>query len=195
MLDVRSSDLPWRSQTIPGSSPDVALARLHVDATSKATVSVVRFPPAWSRPGTGHYGCAELFVVLEGILEVSGVSYVEGEYGYLPAGTARTDSRSRGGCLAVAWFSGPPAWSRGEAALPPAEVPGHGPVAELASAGARGRNRAPIGPVDVPTEILWVESGQWCLLPAGGVAPLRSGPVLVRAWRGHDADGYQSPVP
>jgi hypothetical protein len=159
MRRVRSSELPWRSVAIPGATADVALARLHVEATSKATVSVVRFPSGWSRPGTGHYGCAELFVVIEGILEVSGISYGEGEYAYLPARTSRTDSRSRGGCLTVAWFSAPPVWSRGVAAEPPAEAPGHGPVAALASAGL----------IDVPTAMLLAELGRW-LLPPGAAS-------------------------
>jgi hypothetical protein len=178
MVDVRSVEL--RSMTIPGSTPDVTLARLHVSA-SKATVSVVRFPAGWSRPGTGHYGCAELFVVIEGMLVVSEVPYVEGEYGYLPAGTPRTDSRCDTGCLTVAWFSGPPVWWPGISSEPVAPS-AHGPVATVAAGGAYGLAQPPVQAVEVPTEMLSVATGQWCMLAPGDTPPALPGPVLVRPW-------------
>jgi hypothetical protein len=166
--------------TIPGSTPDVALTRLHVSA-AKATVSVVRFPAGWSRPSTGHYSCAELFVVIEGVLDVSGVSYVEGEYGYLPAGTPRTDCRSDAGCLTVAWFSAPPVWSPGLSSEPVGPSL-HGPVASAAAGGAYGLAQPPVRAVKVATEVLFVATGQWYMVAPGDTPPAMPGPVLVRPW-------------
>jgi hypothetical protein len=184
-IDLRTGDLPWRLMTIPDSTPDVSLCRLHVEPRTKASVAVVRFPPGWARAGVGHYRCAEQFVVLSGRLEVSGIVYVEGEYGYLPARAARSASRAPGGCLAVAWFSGPPAWAAGPALAAPAEPALHGRVGDPpggVGGGAEGRDRAPAAPVEATTELLWSESGRWCLLPSGATPPSIPGPVLIRRW-------------
>jgi hypothetical protein len=186
VIDLRAPDLPFRSNTIPDSTPDVALTRLHVDRLSRASVSLVRFPAGWARPGTGSYRCAELFVVLDGEIEVSGECYRPGEYGYLPARTARADSHSRGGCLAVAWFSGPPVWSDGLPAEPAEKASLHSRLGEDDPAGvgggARGRDRVPVGPVEAATELLWPAAGRWCLLPSGASPPPLPGPALVRRW-------------
>jgi ChrR-like protein with cupin domain len=200
VVDLRGGGLRWRRMTIPGSTPDVELVRLHVDAATRASVSLVRFPPGWQRPGAGHYPCAELFVVLDGALDVTGVRYAAGEYGYLPAGLVRADSRSVAGCLAVGWFSAPPDWFPGEPAAPATEPAGHGrlgegsPAAEPTRRGRLGEgspaaggagygvDTTPAGPVAVPTELLWAGSGRWCLLSSGATPPRLPGPVLVRPW-------------
>jgi hypothetical protein len=185
VIDLRGGDLPWRSMAIPDSAPSVELARLHVDQRTKASVALVRFPPGFARPGVGHYQCAEQFVVLGGAIDVSGIRYVEGDYAYLPARTDRADSGSPGGCLAVAWFSGPPVWSAGRSSAPPDEPGLHGRVGDPAGSvggGAYGRDRVAAGPVDVTTELLWPGSRLWCLLPAGATPPPLPGPVLVREW-------------
>ena len=187
VIELRAGDLRSRPMTIPGSTPDVDLTRLHVDERTRASVSLVRFPPGWARPGVGHYRCAELFVVLNGALEVSGVRYAADNYGYLPARVARADSRSQDGCLAVAWFSGPAAWSDGLPPEPAGEAAldgrlGKGDPPAGVGGGAYGSDRVPAGPVEVPTELLWVELGRWCLLPSGATPPPLPGPVLVRHW-------------
>jgi hypothetical protein len=187
VVDLRAGGLRWRPMTIPGSTPDVELARLYVDAATRASVSLVRFPPGWARPGVGHYPCAELFVVLDGVLEVTGVRYAAGEYGYLPARFVRAGSRSVTGCLAVGWFSAPPAWSPGAPATSAAEPARHGRLGADdppagAGGGAYGTDTTPASPVAVPTELLWVDYGLWCLLPPGATPPRLYGPVLVRPW-------------
>jgi ChrR Cupin-like domain len=186
--DLRRDALPWRSMTIPESTPDVELTRLHADRCTSASVALVRFPPGWTRPGSGHYRCAEQFVVLGGAIEVSGTAYLEGEYAYLPARMVRNRSRSQGGCLALAYFSGRPDWSVDPPAAPSDEPPLHGRVCDFdqptdAGGGSYGSGRVATGPVDVTTELLWPESGLWCLLAAGAEAPSLPGPVLVREWR------------
>ncbi len=185
VIDLVGDDLPWRSMTIPDSTPDVDISRLHVDRRSKANVAVVRFPASWARPGVGHYDCAEQFVVLAGALDVSGIRYLEGDFGYLPANADRSESHAPGGCVAIAWFSGPPAWSAGPASPAAAEPALHGRLDNPpgdAGGGAYGRDRAPLMPVETTTELLWPASRQWCLLPPGGLPPQLPGPVLIRPW-------------
>jgi hypothetical protein len=187
LVDLHAADLPWRSITIPGSAPKVGLVRLHADTRTSASVSLVRFPAGWDRPGVGHYQCAELFVVLDGSIEVSGVHYAEGYYGYLPARASRIDSRSREGCLAVGWFSAVPAWSADPPLVPPDEAPRRGrlgaPGQPLDIGGGACRcDRVPAGPVAVTTELLWPGSGKWCLVPSGALPPALPGTALLRRW-------------
>lgn len=99
-----SFDVPDVEFVMPGSTAPVRLARL------SRTVSLVRFPPGWTRPERGHYLAGEEFVVLEGELRVSGVTYPAGSSGSLPAGAPRWDSASPTGALALAVFDGPPTW-------------------------------------------------------------------------------------
>lgn len=120
-VDPFGAGLPWTPFTIPGSDPPVELVRLEVDRADGSSTSLVRFPPGWSRPEAGHYVCGEEFVVLAGGLTVSGVAYGPGDRGWIPDGGTRSGSRSAGGALAVAWFSGVPAWVAGEGGGPSGE--------------------------------------------------------------------------
>ncbi|MFI6817536.1 hypothetical protein ACIBG7_34415 [Nonomuraea sp. NPDC050328] len=80
-----------REYVLPGSTVPVRLARLRLDGDG-GSVSLVRFPPGWTRPGRGHYLAGEEFVVFEGELRVSGVGYLPGDWGWLPAGAPRFES-------------------------------------------------------------------------------------------------------
>jgi hypothetical protein len=93
---------------IPLSSPDVQIARLHVDPETKCSTSLVRFPGDWGRSVDCFYAVHEEIVVLEGELLVSGVSYTAGVYGFIPTAALRFASATPGGCLALAWFGGIP---------------------------------------------------------------------------------------
>ncbi|MFI0353377.1 hypothetical protein [Actinomadura sp. 9N407] len=117
-VDPAGPGLPWKPFTIPGSTPAVDLMRLEADPADGASTLLVRFPPGWNRPGPGHYLSGEEFVVLEGALTVSGVLYGPGDRGWVPAGATRRDSGTETGALALAWFSGAPAYVEGEAAEP-----------------------------------------------------------------------------
>jgi len=103
--------LNWRLVTIPDGSPAVAVARLREEAGG-AFWALVRFPPGWSRPITGHYLVDEEFWVIEGDLVMNGVTYRPEQGACLRAGTPRSDTRSAAGALAVARFAGPATWVR-----------------------------------------------------------------------------------
>ena len=106
--------LKWHSAPMPGSNGPVALARLpHLDG--QALRAFVRFPAGWARPGAGHYAVAEEFLILDGDLSLNGITWKTGGYALIPARRVRSGSSSAGGCLAFAWFGGPPRWVAGEA--------------------------------------------------------------------------------
>ncbi|MGW4802319.1 hypothetical protein ACWEPC_58900, partial [Nonomuraea sp. NPDC004297] len=100
--------LPGHAFLIPGANLPVRLAGLGGPAT------LVRFPPGWTRHERGHYLAGEEFVLLAGELRVSGVTYLPGQHGWLPAGTLRHSCAAPGGALAFTSFDGQPTWVRGE---------------------------------------------------------------------------------
>jgi Domain of unknown function (DUF4437) len=101
--------LDWATAPIPAGTPDVQISRLRVNAETKASTSLVRFPTGWSRTLDVFYAVDEELVVIEGELIVSGVSYTAGQYGFIPAGSLRRLSATPNGCLALAHFAGIPA--------------------------------------------------------------------------------------
>src|SRR5688500_13846531 len=97
---------------MPGASGPVEVARLPPGADG-AFRAYVRFPPGWSRPGPGHYAVAEEVQVLEGDLHMNGQSWHAGDRFSIAAARTRRDTRSEGGCLALACFAGDPRWIPG----------------------------------------------------------------------------------
>ncbi|MGI5158881.1 cupin domain-containing protein [Microbispora sp. CA-102843] len=197
VVDLHAPDLAWTTVPMPGAADPVRLVRLHLDHATRSSVSLVRFPSGWSRPGAGHYTCAEEFVVLDGRISVSGTDFEAGTYAYLPPGATRTATLAGGrGCLAVAWFSGAPVWRDGPAAGIPDHDPVNGPV--HGSPGQR-RKRSPAVPGEAamlpsvadlperlaePVDLLFADVARWAYVPQGEPLPRLSGPVLVRRWSG-----------
>lgn len=188
---------PWRALGIPGAAPPVQLARLHADALTGASVLLVSFPPGWHRPGTGHYLVGEEFVVLRGDLRVNGERFAAGDWAWAPPLASRAASRSAGGALALAWFSGKARWRDGPGQAPPvicragllepgprrigtADVPGGSAVVDLSSVKPDG------GPARLPAgtdrDLLDAARMRWCFLPAGSTPPACQGSVLLRNW-------------
>jgi hypothetical protein len=181
----------WLTTTIPGSSPPVSLQRLHLHRGTKASLSLVRFPAGWARPGVGHYDVGEEFAVLSGVLEVSGIAHRPGDVVYLAPGTRRRDSAAADGVLALAWFSGPPQWHTepddgcvelpGGYAGPPAAGPLRTASAEVGG-GSELADPSPGAPAGTDRDILWLQGTRWTFVPAGAQPPRLPGPALVRTW-------------
>lgn len=181
----------WLDVPIPGSHPAVRLHRLHVDRETGASVSLVRFPAGWSRPGTGHYSAAEEFVVIEGEIRV-GATYRTGDYAYLPPRTLRSASASESGALVLAWFSTAPTWSEADPQTPPPSDP----VVALAAGPEAGtmRQDAPEVPggyriTDGPVtgagrgcDVWCPQRRAWEWVPAGQTGELTSANLHVRTW-------------
>ncbi|MGW5161146.1 cupin domain-containing protein [Nonomuraea wenchangensis] len=200
VVDLRAADLAWATVPMPGAAEPVRLVRLRLDRATGASVSLVRFPAGWSRPGTGHYACAEEFVVLDGRISVSGMDVEAGTYAYLPPAATRTATAAGGrGCLAVAWFSGAPAWRDGPATGLPGHDPFHGPVHGPVHRPGPRRERSPAVPgesavlssvADLPerladrVDLLFADVARWAYVPVGEPLPRLPGPVLVRRWPG-----------
>ena len=177
----------WHDLTLPGSDRPVRLRRLHADDRTKASVSVVRFPPGWRRAVTGHYLAAEEFLVLEGAINVV-AEHNAGDYVYLPPRTARVDTISPQGALVVAYFSAPPQWIDGPPQTPPPQEPVFGrPTGVLrdnapeVNGGCQAVAELGPEPLAVDRDVIWLADSTWEWVPAGAV-PRGAGPALVRSW-------------
>ncbi|MFC7586867.1 hypothetical protein ACFQYP_26375 [Nonomuraea antimicrobica] len=102
------AELPGETFLIPGTELPVRVARLD------GAASLMRFPPGWAQSEHGHYLAGEEFVVLEGELHVSGITYLPGQHGWLPAGTLRHSAAAPRGALVYTAFCGPATWIRSE---------------------------------------------------------------------------------
>lgn len=190
----------WREFTIPGSTPPVSLARLYLEDGGGVTL-LVRFPPGWSRPGTGHYDAIEEVLFLEGGFQMSGATYGPDSYGWFPAGYLRVDSASPDGALALAWFSGVNNWYPGSSAeaeqTQPATIVAHWPSAPLlGSPLGQGSARllhpsaerptwivdqVPAGDVsDRVVELFSLSSRRWARVVPGDELPVLDGPAFCR---------------
>lgn len=195
-VDLDDPGLDWIESTIPGSSPPVRLVRLHADAETGASVTLVAFPPGWTRPGTGHYPCAEEFVVLDGRIEITGEVYPAGEYVYLPPRATRTDGVvGPEGCRALAWFSGRPAWTPGEASISADHAAQDVPLDAAGPGAGRDRHHEVPGTsvvlgnsettgdaLDAVRDAVSVAGRRWALAEPRMALPDLPGPVLVRSW-------------
>jgi hypothetical protein len=180
----------WLEIPIPASTPTVRLHRLHLDPDTGASLSLVRFPAGWSRPGTGSYNVAEEFLLLDGELRM-GRTFRAADYAYMPPRTIRPQSASPQGALALAWFSGPLAWSGG---VPETAAPGDPVVVAAGSATAPLRRDAPEVPGDYRvtgepvvgagrgSDVLCPARRAWEWAPAGQAAELTSATLHVRTW-------------
>lgn len=185
-MAVRLDDLTtWIEVTIPASEPPVRLTRLHV-GVDKGTVSLVRFPPGWSRPETGHYTAAEEFVVLGGSIFV-GDRLDAGDYAYLPPRTVRAESSSSTGALVLAWFSSVPEWHAGLPAQPAPQDPvhrGHSGILRDAAPEVPGRYEVgrPHRVGGLGADVLDLEKRTWEWVEAGQVPTLDAAVMHVRTW-------------
>lgn len=184
----------WGTTTISQGTADVEIVRLHADPETKASVSLVRFPPGWQRPVDGHYGVHEEIVIVDGQLELTGVTYRPGDYGFVPKGGLRSMTTTPEGCVALAWFSGVPTWTSSSDDDPKGERC-HATLADL-RVGAPGLLLRQSGEgtcwlasgiadgavADVDTENVDLTAWTWAWTDAGESLPPVAGPVLVRRW-------------
>ncbi|MFM8546471.1 MAG: hypothetical protein ACKODB_02425 [Betaproteobacteria bacterium] len=105
--------LAWQPAPMPYSSGSVDIARLPAHAS--AFLAFVRFPAGWSRTQPVVYQAVEEFVILEGELRIDDQRWIAPAYGCIGAGSIRSVTESRPGCLAWARFHGSPRALKAEA--------------------------------------------------------------------------------
>lgn len=170
----------WRELLLPGADRPVRLLPLHGAGPSGPTVQAVDFPAGWSRPGEWHVPCTEEFVVLRGGLTLSGVEVCAGDHAVVPAGALRTNTTAGpNGCLAVAWFGGPPRWRAGAEGAGPPEVRRRPLVG--AAVVDRGRCLRPGDGLTGPADVVDLD-GRWRWIPEGAAVPDVGQPALIRLW-------------
>ena len=111
---IQSQALPWRDDVFDGRFEGASVKVLSRDEQSGATSNMVRYPAGWSRGEPEHLNADEELLVLEGDLEINGVSYTELCYAHLPAGHTRRSAASNSGAIVLTFVSGTPATRAGE---------------------------------------------------------------------------------
>jgi hypothetical protein len=105
---IHAQDLPWRKGELPGPFADLDCRVLSIDPHAGDCSVILRYPPGWRRQGAEHLLAAHELFVLDGTLEISGVSYGIDNYAYLPAGTAHRDWGSQNGAVVLTFFDSAP---------------------------------------------------------------------------------------
>ncbi len=187
LRQVLGSDAGWLAQDIPGGSQPVRLHRLHLDRASKASVSLVEFPPGWSRDISGSYAVAEEFVVLRGALEMNGLRHQVGEWVFVPGDARREATRTPEGALALAWFGGIPTWQPGffddARRIAAQSIDGAGVLKEPSPEHAGTKVcSGQLDPSVRARDLLVCDAWTWTWLPAGTTLGNDAERVVVRSW-------------
>jgi hypothetical protein len=178
---IGAPDAGWRELLLPGADRPVRLLPLRGTGRDGPSVQAVEFPGGWSRPGDWHVPCTEEFVVLRGGLSLSGVEVRPGDHAVVPARALRTATTAGpDGCLAVAWFAGPPRWRSGSDGAGPPEV-GRQPLTGPTVVDGAGRLSTSGGGLTGPADVV-VLDGRWLWIPDGAPVPVPAQPGLIRLW-------------
>lgn len=181
-----------RPVPMPDASSDVRSVLLHRDPVTRARTLAVEFPSGFTRPVAGRYQVGEEVVVLAGELRLTRLPLAAGDWAWLPAGLLREDFSSPGGCLVLAWFSGPADWQRAPREHrqgPPARTEPLGtrprPLRGGAAGDGPGRSALVAAGAEVtgPAELLSLADSGWRWLPAGQRQAAGPGLAFAR-WHG-----------
>ena len=112
---IPSQVIPWSEGLYGGARPDVEVRVLSIDGDTGASSLIIKYPPGWNRPQVESIDADEELFVLEGSLEISGVTYGKHDYGHLPVGFPRTGAASPGGAVVLTFFSATPSARAGAA--------------------------------------------------------------------------------
>jgi len=104
---LQAQKLPWTADNLCGVRPGVETKVLSRDAETGASSLLVRYPAGWTL-AAGALACDEEFLVLEGGLEIGGVSYGPFGYAHWPAGHDAGARVSADGAVVLTFFSGRP---------------------------------------------------------------------------------------
>ena len=103
-----SQQLSWREGLYGGARDDVLSKVLSIDKDYGDSSTLVFYPPGWIRKDAHVLTCEEEFLVLDGEININGVSYLRDCYANLPASYVRDYSFSKLGCTALTFFDSTP---------------------------------------------------------------------------------------
>jgi hypothetical protein len=106
---IQAQVLPWAEMDAASLRPGAARKLLSEDGDTGAFTAIVRYPRGWNFAHRHHLAADEEFFVLDGCLEIDGVSYSKYGYGYLPAGTTHDVLKSDAGAAVLTFINGSPA--------------------------------------------------------------------------------------
>ena len=105
---IPSQVIPWTEGLYGGSRPDVRVRVLSMDDDTGASSLVIQYPPGWGQDGVGAIDADEELFVLEGSLDIAGVTYAKHDYAHLPVGYPRGRTASPAGAIVLTFFSATP---------------------------------------------------------------------------------------
>lgn len=111
---IQAQHVPW-GRIGPGNArTDAEYKFLSRDRSTGACSALIRYPAGWAREGAEHVDAAEEFYVLQGELEIDGISFGHDTYGDIPAGTTRQSMTARRGAVVLTFFNHEPTLHGGE---------------------------------------------------------------------------------
>ena len=105
---IHAQLLPWRRIGPGNARPDAEYKFLSRDEVDGACSAVIRYPAGWRREAEEHLAVSEEFYVLDGEIELNGITFSHDTYGFVPAGTTRQTMSSPGGATVLTFFNGEP---------------------------------------------------------------------------------------
>ena len=105
---IQAQMLPWRRIPPGAARPDAEYKFLSRDPDDGACTCLIRYAPGWARQADEYLDTAEEFYVLDGELEVNGLTFKADHYGHIPKYALRHSMSTRGGAVVLTFFDAQP---------------------------------------------------------------------------------------
>ncbi len=105
---IQSQVLPFAKGLYGGARPDVDVRILSIDDEGGDASTMIRYPRAWRRGESEYLTADEELLVLEGEIDINGITYRKQDYAHLPKGYLRTSQFSSKGAVVLTFFSSEP---------------------------------------------------------------------------------------
>lgn len=105
---IQAQLVPWQRIGQHAARPDAEYKFLSRNAETGACSALIRYPAGWRRNGDNRIAAAEEFYVLQGGIEVDGLSFSHDCYGYFPPNYAHDSFASPQGAVVLTFFDREP---------------------------------------------------------------------------------------
>lgn len=106
---IQSQVIPFTQGLYGGARDEISTRVLSKDDTDGSASTILKYPPGWSRTAPHVLQADEEIFVLEGAMEINGISYTKHCYAHLPRGYVRTSHITEKGAVVLTFFSDTPA--------------------------------------------------------------------------------------